>query len=160
MKLRVGDHLVVSRRFYSHHGIYVGRGMVIHFFSSLKQKLKAIVRRDSLEDFCDGGSYCVVPYSRSSKSATVLRRARDLLGTASYCLITNNCEHLARFCKTGRKISYQVRRFCQGMCFGAAGAPLFLLKKARTLFWLLGAASIGALTGGLVLYGIHRWLGF
>src|SRR6266481_7729976 len=29
--LALGTHLVASRRGYTHHGIYVGRGMVVHY---------------------------------------------------------------------------------------------------------------------------------
>ena len=39
----------------------------------------------------------------------VIRRARRELGRFNYNLLTNNCEHFARYCKTGRRESYQVK---------------------------------------------------
>ncbi|MGK5055831.1 lecithin retinol acyltransferase family protein [Janthinobacterium sp. LB2P49] len=34
-ELEVGDHLIVSRTFYTHHGIYAGEGIVIAILGSV-----------------------------------------------------------------------------------------------------------------------------
>ena len=42
----------------------------------------------------------------------VVRRAETRLGEHRYNPLTSNCEHFARWCKTGHKHSYQVAIFC------------------------------------------------
>lgn len=43
-------------------------------------------------------------------SATVVNNARRELGSTLYCPLTNNCEHFAMRCKTGRSSSDQVNK--------------------------------------------------
>jgi hypothetical protein len=43
--LAIGTHLVTSRRGYTHHGIYVGRGMVVHYAG-----LSRFLRSGPIED--------------------------------------------------------------------------------------------------------------
>ena len=40
---------------------------------------------------------------------TVISRARSCRGSFDYSLFKNNCEHFARWCKTGKSESYQVK---------------------------------------------------
>jgi len=40
---------------------------------------------------------------------TVISRARSCCGSFDYSLFKNNCEHFARWCKTGKSESYQVK---------------------------------------------------
>ena len=42
--------------------------------------------------------------------ATVVQRARSKLGEEKYCPLTNNCEHFAMWCKTGKSSSDQVEK--------------------------------------------------
>jgi hypothetical protein len=41
-----------------------------------------------------------------------LRRAKTQIGKRGFNAVFNNCEHFARWCKTGRYESYQVLGFC------------------------------------------------
>lgn len=52
-----GDHLYVDRGFYSHHGICIGQGKVVHFTSKLK--IWSGVKETSLQAFKGAGSILV-----------------------------------------------------------------------------------------------------
>jgi hypothetical protein len=107
-----GDYIRIKRKGgYSHDGIYIGNGEVIHFSDAEGFKTwKAVVRRDRLKDFGDPEEIEViksVPGSELPRETTVLV-AIKLLGSKGYHLTRNNCEHLATFCKTGRHESIRV----------------------------------------------------
>lgn len=109
-----GDHLKVSRGVYAHHGIYVGDGVVIHYSGEVFQKSEATIRRDPLERFVGGGTAEVVAYAASNDCEEVVRRAVSRLGENGYSLFGNNCEHFARWCKTGEHASDQVHDVAAG----------------------------------------------
>lgn len=134
----VGDHIYRegSSRFfqYSHHGIVVGPDEVIHFFKGKKDKHHT-VKSTSLEEFSAGKRFEIKEYVRiveeieeitgerlpsdiaerivqnTADIDRTVQRARALLGQGAYSLWTNNCEHLAMYCKTGREFSHQVGLF-------------------------------------------------
>ena len=105
-----GDHLSVSRGFYTHHGIYVGAGQGIHYSGEVFQKSDASVRRDSLERFAANGEVVVVSYAISFEHDVVIHNAESRLGENGYALFGNNCEHFANWCMEGEARSEQVRR--------------------------------------------------
>lgn len=105
-----GAHLKVSRGLYYHHGIDCGDGWVIHYSGDVKSKKNASVRFDRLQVFSEGASVKVVSYQHSDSPELVLERAISRLGERDYGLHTNNCEHFATWCKTGRFRSAQVER--------------------------------------------------
>ncbi|KAF3433293.1 hypothetical protein FNV43_RR24395 [Rhamnella rubrinervis] len=128
-KLRPGDHIYTWRNgySYSHHGIYVGDGKVIHLtrgpgliIFSRSRPSNDRVECCSIEDFlCDGQLYCfeygVDPVELVTKRAgtcsaassnppeDVLHRAACLLehGFGNYDLLNKNCEDFSIYCKTG-----------------------------------------------------------
>ena len=79
-----GAHLITPRRGYTHHGIYVGEGKVVHY---------AI---DSPAWF---------------GRAEIVRRARSRIGENRYRLVSNNCEHFCQWSRSGRAYSEQVERW-------------------------------------------------
>ncbi|MDX2098829.1 MAG: lecithin retinol acyltransferase family protein [Leptolyngbyaceae cyanobacterium bins.59] len=108
-----GDQIYVIREFlnlqgvYEHHGIDCGDGTVIHY-----QKLdEATVSRTSLDKFRSGRMVYVKNYPVSFIPDVVVRRAESRLGEQQYNLLSNNCEHFATWCKTGKNDSPQVRDF-------------------------------------------------
>ena len=105
-----GDHIRVKRRFYWHHGIDCGEGRVIHYTGEPFHYGQGIVERTDLETFARGGTVEVVSYQHCALPETVVRRAESRLNESSYDLLDNNCEHFARWCKTGWHESKQVRR--------------------------------------------------
>lgn len=93
----IGDHLYSQRTFYTHHGIYVGNGRVIHY---LKEK----VCETSLEYF-SAGSKVFVKAEKDSKShfsrKEAVKRAYRRLGENQYNLAINNCDSFVRWCRNG-----------------------------------------------------------
>jgi hypothetical protein len=118
--MSAGDVLVIHCNFgiipYSHFGVDIGDGTVIHLATNepsetrnpLSEGSKS-VRQVTLEAFSAGRRVHVIEVERSLPSEEVVLRARSQLGASDYCLLFGNCEHFARWCKTGRWESDQVR---------------------------------------------------
>jgi hypothetical protein len=111
-KLKSGDHLKVNRLkgAYTHHGIYIGKDRVIHYSGDLTHKRGASIRATTLKDFAAGNDIRVVKYGKAYTPRAVVNRAKRRLGENGYGLFGNNCEHFARWCKTGHHRSEQVRK--------------------------------------------------
>jgi hypothetical protein len=108
-----GDHIKVTRygRLYTHHGIDMGDGTVIHFAGEPLRAHAARVVRSNLEAFLKGGTLRVVRYRDSVRSTeAVVAAAEAQLSAGDYCMFRNNCEHFASYCKTGKMKSRQIRR--------------------------------------------------
>ena len=152
-----GSHLVSSRFGYTHHGIYVGNGEVVHYL------LDEGVTLTDLEEFSCGNAVRVrthpgAPYSGEECA----RRALSRLGEDEYNLVFNNCEHFATWCATGKKRSPQVERAVCGVAAAAAATAVratattvvrtTLCKAAGTALTVSGAGALlggGITTGGL-----------
>ncbi|GHU51904.1 hypothetical protein FACS189496_1110 [Bacilli bacterium] len=109
-----GDLIYADRGLYRHYGVYVDKDHVIHFSPKRGFELSsedAIIQETSLEAFLkgDAGHIDVSPVPAYPPDETV-RRARSLVGRqkGEYNLIFFNCEHFARWCKTGELKSRQV----------------------------------------------------
>ena len=92
-------HVVASRSWYSHHGIYVGNGKVVHY-PGLSRGLRAgPVEEISVAEFAFGRPLRVRPHvgARFDRLA-VVARARSRLGEDSYRILSNNCEHFSEWC--------------------------------------------------------------
>jgi hypothetical protein len=107
----LGAHLITSRRGYNHHGVYVGRGRVIHYSGLSGFWQCGPVEEVSLSRFIDARPVRIVahPESRFSPSE-IVQRARSRLGENAYRLLTNNCEHFCNWCICGISRSAQVER--------------------------------------------------
>ena len=103
-----GDHVYVRRVGYTHHGVEVDDGMVIHFTGTPGSKRGATIRREALEVFRSGGVVEVRRYEQRLDPEMVVERAESKLGQSGYNLYANNCEHFARWCVTGDHKSSQV----------------------------------------------------
>jgi Lecithin retinol acyltransferase len=103
-----GTRLIVRRRAYFHHGIYVGKGRVIHY-AGWFHSARGLVEDVTLEQFTEGHAYSVgrAPPDRRS-GEQIVRRARSRLGERSYHLLRNNCEHFCNWCQLGQCRSEQV----------------------------------------------------
>ncbi|HKA30896.1 MAG TPA: lecithin retinol acyltransferase family protein [Candidatus Binatia bacterium] len=104
-----GDHICVNRLGYTHHGIDCGDQTVIHYTGEFGHKRNAAVRRTPLCEFLKGGAKQVCEYAEYAPADAVIARAERRLGEENYNLAFSNCEHFARWCKTGRHHSEQVR---------------------------------------------------
>ena len=105
-----GDHIRVKRGLYWHHGIDCGDGQVIHYTGEPFRRSRGLVERTDLETFARGGNVEIIAYKQCAMPEIVVRRAESRLNESSYDLLDNNCEHFARWCKTGWHESRQVRR--------------------------------------------------
>lgn len=105
-----GDHIYVKRqRRYTHHGIDCGDGSVIHFVRPRGGVRR--VARTPLHEFMVGSEIRVRTYRRRLTAEETIRNAESRIGSVGYHLLTNNCEHLATWCCTGRPVSTQVRHW-------------------------------------------------
>jgi len=107
-ELLPGVRLIVRRRAYFHHGIYVGDGRAIHYAGWFRST-GGLVEEVTLEEFTKGRAYCVgrIPADRSA-GEDIVRRARSRLGERRYHLLRNNCEHFSNWCQLGESRSEQV----------------------------------------------------
>ena len=154
-----GDHIKVFRigpTPYWHHGIYLGDNSVIHFTGENAEKSEASIKKTSLEIFCRGSEPEVVEYARSKPAKEVIKTAESLIGNKDYNLIWNNCEHFARYCKTGEKESEQVK----DATATAAGLVATGSGVGGGLWGIIAASSVHAFSGpgimsGLAYIGAH-----
>ena len=107
-----GTHVVTDRILYAHHGIYVGNGRVVHYAGLSSGWQSGPVEEVSLERFANGEG--VVAFAHSSRpfsNTEIVARARSRVGENMYHVLRNNCEHFCEWCVTGRRRSWQVRRW-------------------------------------------------
>jgi len=131
-----GDHIKVTRcrGLYTHHGIDMGDGTVIHFAGSPLRGRGARVIRSTLPEFLAGGT-CRVVHHRGpvQPPEAVLAAAESYLNREGYCVFRNNCEHFASYCKTGALRSGQVRRLAVAGGATATATVLMATALARVL---------------------------
>ncbi len=114
----VGSHLVVERRVkpglrvYTHHGIYVGRGMVAHYSGwATGMFVKGRICRVRFAEFARGRRIGIRRYENPSPRDVVLRRVAEMeRRQPDYDLLRSNCEHFATYCATGEHRSKQAFR--------------------------------------------------
>jgi hypothetical protein len=110
----LGAHLATSRRGYHHHGVYVGRGRVVHYSGLSGFWQCGPVEEVSLSRFVNGRLVRIVENLEPRYSPEeIVRRARSRLGESDYRLLTNNCEHFCNWCLSGVSRSAQVERRLQ-----------------------------------------------
>jgi Lecithin retinol acyltransferase len=127
----LGSHLVTPRRGFTHHGIYVGRGNVVHYISAVRRFCRGPVEEVSLARFALGRAIWIrIHTTPRFEGAEVARRARSRVGEDGYRLLSNNCEHFCEWCLRDEERSYQVERLLSlpqqlaRVCAGAATALL------------------------------------
>lgn len=132
-ELPIGAHLVTPRRGYSHHGIYVGEGRVVHYAGLCRGVHRGPVEEVSLERFARGRGFRIEPCAQARFTPQeVVRRACSRLGENRYRLFSNNCEHFCRWCLCGEPRSLQVEHL-------AAQARAVINATTRSLRRLMGA---------------------
>jgi len=149
-----GDHIYVKRPLgYTHHGIDCGDGTVIHFTGEpgTTTKAAASVARSMMSEFALDSIVHVRDYAKKDDPQVVIGRAESKLGSKEYHLVTNNCEHFATWCCTGRTASEQVRRVSSLTTSGAA--------TATSLGTTAGAVSAVGSVAGVSAAGVMSGLG-
>ncbi|GAF83198.1 unnamed protein product [marine sediment metagenome] len=137
-----GDHLFTYCLGYSHHGIDLGNGNVIHFDSGPWQKLMSQstdvpprIRETPMKAFARNREILVRVYDLADDPEVAIARATSRLHEEGYELFNNNCEHFAVWCKTGQAESTQVESVkdaARPLGRGLATAAI-LVRSARHL---------------------------
>ncbi len=111
---KLGQHLKVSNGVYTHHGIYVGCGKIIHYAGKSHgffDDSHSHIQITTLSDFSDGRIIYAVNESNPKFSPKVIvQRAKSRLGENHYSILSNNCEHFVNWCVHGEQSSAQVQR--------------------------------------------------
>lgn len=111
IRFPLGAHLIVKHLGYSHHGIYAGRGRVIHYSGFAHLFKKRPIEITSIEKFSFGKTIVQQDYQHPKfKGRKVVRRMHSRMNENNYHLIINNCEHLCTWAITGVESSPQVLR--------------------------------------------------
>lgn len=101
---KLGDHLKRTGKpipVYSHHGIYIGDGKVMHYSGPSDN---AKIRIVTLEEFAKGQTVIIVPKYESALLVSreeAVSRAWRRYGEKNYNLMLNNCENFVRWCRAG-----------------------------------------------------------
>jgi Lecithin retinol acyltransferase len=103
-----GTHLIIHRRGYAHHGIYLGDERVVHYAGRVKYP-QGLIEEVSFAEFSAGRALRmeIVKIGRFNGNE-IVRRARSRLGECRYDLLRNNCEHFCNWCRLGENRSFQV----------------------------------------------------
>jgi hypothetical protein len=137
----LGAHLITPFLGYTHHGIFVGDGKVVHYGALLYDIIRKPVEEVTLAAFAEGRTvYHVLHAETAFAPADVILRARSRLGEKRYRLLTNNCEHFVEWCFHDVHRSYEVEtalnfprwfgeRILAAMC-SERRSPLLALRQA------------------------------
>jgi len=164
IELKIGTHLVTSRTGYTHHGIYIGEGKVIHYSGLADGFESGPVEETDLITFSGKNGITVKTYKNAFSAQETIRRARSRVGESSYSVFNNNCEHFCLWCVVGDHDSPQVDT---ATWISAPSVGSIVGLAARTLIASSGAviglsgpgimtglASTGAMVGGGAVAGI------
>lgn len=146
-----GDHVYVKRRGYTHHGVEIGDGQVIHFTGTPGNKRGATIRRTTLEEFTGPrGKLLYRRYGQQLPAEVAVERAGSKLGQSGYRLFSNNCEHFATWCVHDRTRSAQVNgATATGAVVSSAAAG-----AAAGIGIVSGAGAAAGLSGPGIMAGL------
>jgi hypothetical protein len=148
--MALGDHLVTSRGLYTHHGIDVGRGRVIHYSGLGSGLATGPVIESSIEAFANGHAVTVRNSPRRAYGPkAAVKRARSRLGENAYSVTGNNCEQFVNWCIYGRHESRQVDR---GVTLAGAGKTVAAGAGAATMVG--SAGTVAGLSGPGLMTGL------
>src|ERR1700739_3584894 len=90
----LGAHMLALRRGYTHHGIYVGQGSVVHYGGFSRGWRRGPVEEVPLLRFSLGRPVWIRTGELVLRDRPeVVSRARSRLGEDRYHVLKNNCEH-------------------------------------------------------------------
>lgn len=160
-----GDHIYVDRGIYTHHGVEMGGGWVIHFAAVDGTKSGAVIRWATIDDFAGDDTVQVRAYGLRFDAGQTAARAQSMLGKSGYDLFANNCEHFATWCVAGEHSSAQVEAAASGAGVVGVGAVVPSLGvgivasvgEAAAMSGpnlMSGLAAVGgSVVGGMVILG-------
>ncbi len=160
-----GEHLIVDKGLYTHHGIGIGNGLVIHY-SGLADGLESgPICEVSLEEFSGGDEIRVKSHPNRKYSASqAIKRAKSRLGEEAYFVFGNNCEHFVEWCIEGKYQSDQVDNGVKvataGSSYAAGAGAVSVVSSAGAVAGLSGSgimsglATLGSAVGGGAVAGV------
>ncbi|PWJ44507.1 lecithin retinol acyltransferase family protein [Sediminitomix flava] len=129
-----GKHIYIKKSWYTHHGIGVGDGKVIHYAGYLGDWEAGPVSVVSLEEFSEGMEiYIRDDDARTYDPMEAVKRAFSRIGEDGYSLWGNNCEHFVEWCISGKHESTQVQK----VGFGLLSSAVLLVFAAVASYWYL-----------------------
>ena len=156
-----GDRLKVERRLagsavvYSHHGINMGDGTVVHArpHDFVLPITGGSVVRTPVEDFGNGREVRTTSFSAARfPPDEIAARAAAEVGRPGYCPVTNNCEHFVSWCATGEQASRQIDILAGR--FQAAATRTAAAVTARAAAGTAGRVAIRTALGVTVRVGL------
>ncbi|MGC8122114.1 lecithin retinol acyltransferase family protein, partial [Marinobacter sp. VGCF2001] len=106
---KIASHLVTPRFGYTHHGLYIGNGQVIHYSGFGNEMRGGPVEQVDIQTFCNGENYEIQYHNHVRFTPEqIVDRAKSKLGESKYNLIFNNCEHFVNWCIDNLATSRQV----------------------------------------------------
>ncbi len=160
-----GDRLAVERRFvgtavtYTHHGIDMGDGTVVHARPDDPERIfeGGKVDRTSLGEFALGAPVRVVTTPAACYPPDeIADRALTLVGRDGYCPVVENCEHFATWCATGERQSRQVDLLIERA--GSAASRLAAVVAARAAVGAAERVAVRTALGTTVRLGLGTLL--
>ena len=151
-EFQYGDHLMVRRPGYAHHGIYVSDDRVIDFGGyDLRAKHRNGVRPVTLKDFAGGRKVEVVRHPSPGRMfgpnwlpnplppnqiVAEAERLAEIGFIGKYTLFGSNCEHVANWCVTGNYFeSLQTKKFFLAHAVALQIMVLLYRWKGPTRWW-------------------------
>lgn len=135
--INIGEHLVSPRIGYTHHGLYIGNGEVIHYSGFANGYSNGEIAIATLEEFANGRGIRIKAHPlRRHNADTSVERAISRLGEDWYNVLLNNCEHFVTWCIEGFHSSSQVNQM-----IAAVAAAYSAIKQKETLRTVTTAAT-------------------
>ena len=129
---------------------------MIHFGRGIFDKENAVVERVDQKTFSKGKPTKVVDSPATFRPAQIVKRAVSRLGEKSYDLWDNNCEHFARWCRSGEHESPQidVTETVMRQAAAAASKPFIKHVVSKVAVKRLGAAAATVAKGPAIVAGV------
>lgn len=160
----LGAHLKSVRRGYTHHGIYVGHGRIIHYAGWANNQATGPVEETDLDSFTQGNGYSIVHHYHSDPPEVIVARARRRIGETDYNVASNNCEHFCNSCVNDDHHSRQVDvatapgALTLGSAVGLAARAIVAATGAVSGLSgpgiTSGLATVGGVVGGGAIAGL------
>lgn len=146
--LSVGDHLRSPRLGYTHHGLYVGGGSVIHYSGFANGMSSGVIEVTTIDAFRNDDPFYIESHLfRLYDGDESVDRAYSRLGEDWYNVLLNNCEHFVTWCINGVHSSSQVNMTVEMIAAAyKAQQAAEAAKLAVNVASGLTAASAGAAT--------------
>ncbi|CAF1028384.1 unnamed protein product [Didymodactylos carnosus] len=176
-RLKPGDHISFYRSdlHYSHHGIVkeanTNHLVIIHYFNTVENAWGSLIRgslyiakviETEWPFDIDKEELYLHHYDNIQcfSNEETLKRASANIGETGYSLFSNNCEHWARWCRSGEKYSEQVIQFRQRIQQKTAALLIidpiaYIVKDVATVGTNTFGSFLGHVAGGLILTAVE-----